>query len=109
MYQRSHKGKQYDQKDIILGRLDELLPELKNNYKVKEIGLFGSVVRNEYKIGSDIDFLVEFEKGADLFDLAALGIFLEDEFGSKVDVISKHAVRDELKSRIFSEVVYAHA
>ncbi|WP_238380694.1 nucleotidyltransferase family protein [Methanolobus vulcani] len=55
-----------------------------------------------------MDFLVEFEKGADLFDLAALGIFLEDEFGSKVDVISKHAVRDELKSRIFSEVVYAH-
>ncbi|RNI12409.1 nucleotidyltransferase [Methanohalophilus sp. RSK] len=96
-------------KDIILGRLDEMLAELKKNYKVKEIGLFGSVVRNEYKTGSDIDFLVEFEKGADIFDLAALGIFLEDEFGSKVDIISKRAVRDELKSRIFSEVVYAHA
>jgi hypothetical protein len=96
-------------RDIVLERLDELLPELKKNYKVKEIGLFGSVVRNEYKIGSDIDFLVEFEKGADLFDLAALGIYLEDEFGSKVDIISKRAVRDELKSRIFSEVVYAHA
>jgi hypothetical protein len=96
-------------RDIILGRLDELLPELKRNYKVKEIGLFGSVVRNEHKTGSDIDFLVEFEKGADLFDLAALGIFLEDEFESKVDIISKRAVRDELKSRIFSEVIYAHA
>jgi len=96
-------------RDIILGRLDELLLELKKNYKVKEIGLFGSVVRNEYKTGSDIDFLVEFEKGADLFDLAALGIFIEDEFELKVDIISKRAVRDELKSRIFSEVVYVHA
>jgi len=96
-------------RDIVLGRLNEMLPELKRNYKVKEIGLFGSVVRNESKPGSDIDFLVEFEKGADLFDLAALGIFLEDEFGSKADIVSKRAVRNELKSRIFSEVVYAHA
>ncbi|QLC50176.1 nucleotidyltransferase family protein [Methanolobus zinderi] len=96
-------------RDIVLGRLDELLPELKRNYKVKEIGLFGSVVRNDYKTGSDIDFLVEFEKGADLFDLAALGIFLEDEFESKVDIISKRAVRDELKQKIFSEVIYVHA
>lgn len=96
-------------RDIVLERLNELLPELKKNYKVKEIGLFRSVVRDEYKTGSDIDFLVEFEKGVDLFDLAALGIFLEDEFESKVDIISKRAVRDELKSRIFSEVVYAHA
>ncbi|MCQ6963260.1 DNA polymerase, partial [Methanolobus chelungpuianus] len=38
-------------RDIVLGRLDELLPELKRNYKVKEIGLFGSVVRNESKTG----------------------------------------------------------
>ncbi|MEZ5336026.1 MAG: nucleotidyltransferase domain-containing protein [Methanolobus sp.] len=73
------------------------------------MGLFGSVVRNEYKTGSDIDFLVEFEKGADLFDLAVLGIFLEDEFESKVDIVSKRAVRDELKNSIFLELVYAHA
>ncbi|MEZ5336019.1 MAG: nucleotidyltransferase family protein [Methanolobus sp.] len=105
----SHKELNMFKKDIILGRLDELLPDLKRDYKVKEIGLFGSVVRNEYKTGSDIDFLVEFEKGADLFDLSALGIFLEDEFGSKVDIVSKRAVRDELKSSIFSEVIYVHA
>lgn len=109
MYQSSHKGIDMFKRDIVLKKLDKLLPELKRNYKVKEIGLFGSVVRDEYKTGSDIDFLVDFEKGADLFDLSALGIFLEDEFGSKVDIVSKRAVRDELKSSIFSEVVYAHA
>ncbi|WP_235856333.1 hypothetical protein [Methanolobus halotolerans] len=48
-------------------------------------------------------------RGVDLFDLSALGIFLEEEFGSKVDIVSKRAVRDELKNRTFSEVVYAHA
>ncbi len=66
--------------------------------------MVGSVVRNEYKTGSDIDFLVEFEKVADLFDLVSPGTFLEEEFGLKVDIVSKRTIRDELNSRIFSEV-----
>ncbi len=32
------------------------------NYGVKQIGLFGSFVRDEGKEDSDVDFLVDFEK-----------------------------------------------
>ncbi|RLB87468.1 MAG: nucleotidyltransferase, partial [Deltaproteobacteria bacterium] len=32
-------------------------------FGVKKIGLFGSYVRNEERRGSDIDLLVEFERG----------------------------------------------
>ena len=34
--------------------------ELREKYNVKEIGIFGSIVRGEAKEGSDVDILVEF-------------------------------------------------
>jgi len=40
--------------------------ELKQRYRVKEIGVFGSVVRGEQKGTSDVDILVEFDEGARL-------------------------------------------
>lgn len=41
-------------------------------YGVKRIGLFGSYLRNEQKPTSDIDILVEFEKGKITFDSQTL-------------------------------------
>jgi predicted nucleotidyltransferase len=40
---------------------------LKRNFKVKEIGIFGSFVRGEQKRGSDVDILVEFEEPIGFF------------------------------------------
>jgi len=34
--------------------------ELREKYNVKEIGIFGSIVRGEAREGSDVDILVEF-------------------------------------------------
>ncbi len=83
MYQRYHKEINMAKKDIILARLSELLLELKKKYNVKEIGLFGSLVRDEYKSGSDADFPVGFEKGLALFDLTSLEFFLKTGSGQK--------------------------
>lgn len=41
--------------------------DLKRNFKVKEIGIFGSFVRGEQKRGSDVDILVEFEEPIGFF------------------------------------------
>ena len=51
-------------KNEILATLKEILPELQNEYSVKEIGLFGSFSNKSSEPGheSDIDILVEFEK-----------------------------------------------
>ncbi len=55
-------------------------------YGVKQIGLFGSFVRDEGKENSDVDFLVDFEKEKKtLSNLVSLGEFLENLFGKKVD------------------------
>ncbi|MDY6964943.1 MAG: nucleotidyltransferase family protein [Halobacteriota archaeon] len=96
--------------EIDIGKIKEILAshkdELKNRFKVREIGVFGSYVRGEQKEGSDIDLLVEFEKDADLFHLTGLSIFLEETLNHKVDVISQKSLREELKESIQREALY---
>jgi len=85
--------------------LKDLKPELKERYSVKEIGIFGSVVRNEQKKGSDIDIAVEFDIIPDLFKFINLETFLEKKLGTKVDLVRKEAIRKELRENILNEVV----
>jgi len=93
-------------KTRILNILKNMKKDIKSKYKVKSIGLFGSYVKDIQKDSSDIDFLVEFEKGADLFDYMGLIFFLEEKFKRKVDVISKPALKKDLRENILQEVVY---
>lgn len=41
-------------------KLEELKPVLKDQFKVKSIGIFGSYLEGEQKRKSDLDILVEF-------------------------------------------------
>jgi len=93
-----------DMEDL-LTRLKRMKPEMLARYKAKEIGLFGSFVRGEQSEDSDIDVLVEFEEGADLFDLTGLAMFLEETLRRKVDVVPKNALRSELRESVLHEVV----
>jgi hypothetical protein len=91
-------------KDLLV-KLRALKPEMAARYKVKEVGLFGSFVRGEQGRASDIDVLVDFEEGADLFDLAGLGLFLEEELQRQADIVPKRALRAELRESVLGEVV----
>ncbi len=86
--------------------LKEKLPEIRKRYGVKNLYIFGSYVRGEQTPESDIDILVEFEKGKKTFkNYIGLKFYLEELFGLKVDLVIKEAVRDELKKYIYSEAV----
>lgn len=91
-------------KEEILEILHNLKENLKIKYKIKEIGVFGSVMRGEQKDTSDIDILVEFEDDADLLDLVGIAQFLEEKLQQKVDVVSKRALREEIKKTVLQEV-----
>ncbi|MBA7650724.1 hypothetical protein ES703_58535 [subsurface metagenome] len=93
-------------KEDILVRLKNLKEEIKINYKVKTIGLFGSYINNKQKATSDIDFIVEFEDDADLFHFIGLSRYLEEIFNTKVDVISKPSLKEDLKQHILQEAIY---
>lgn len=79
--------------------------ELKEKYKVKEIGIFGSYVKGEQKETSDVDILVEFEKPVSLLQIVSLENYLSDILGIKVDVVPKKNIRKELKEFILKGAI----
>ncbi|MDD5450884.1 MAG: nucleotidyltransferase family protein [Desulfovibrionales bacterium] len=91
-------------KEEILKMLAALNPELQSRYKIKEIGVFGSLVRGEQTAASDVDLLVDFSEDADLFDLVGLSLFLEEKLRCKVDVVTKRALRPEIRDAVLREV-----
>ena len=75
-------------------------------WKISEMALFGSVLSDEFHPDSDIDVLVEFHHGADLFDFVGLSQFLEERLSRKVDVVPLSSLREEVKPYVLREAVY---
>lgn len=86
-------------------KLRNLLPVLKNEYKVSKIGYFGSFSTGTQDEQSDIDILVEFSQpcGWKFFSLEKL---LEEQFGREVDLVTYSAIKKQLKSSILKQVRY---
>lgn len=93
-------------KDEILSKLRELKPTLKKEFAVKEIGLFGSFSDGSYTSESDIDLLVEFENPIG-WKFFSLEIYLEKKFGRKIDLVTKNALKDQIKEPILKDINYA--
>lgn len=89
----------------ILKKLSDLKPILHRDYAVKEIGLFGSFSDDSYTDDSDIDLLVEFERPIG-WKYFSLEIYLENIFGRKIDLVTKNALKEQIKDRILKEVKY---
>ncbi len=88
------------------------LAEFCRKWRIRELSLFGSALRDDFGPESDLDFLVSYEPeaGWDLFDLIAMKEELENRFGRRVDLVEKEALRNPwrryeiLRTR---EVLYA--
>lgn len=68
------------------------------------IGLFGSFARNEETEKSDLDLLVDFKIGINLFDIIGIEQKLSDELNLKVDLVSKNALNKAIKSYVESDL-----
>jgi predicted nucleotidyltransferase len=69
-------------------------------FGVKSIALFGSVVREEARPDSDIDILVEFERPVGLLTFLRLRNRLQDLMGNRVDMAPPGALRKVLRDRM---------
>lgn len=92
-------------KDEIIQKLKELKPILNKDYAVREIGLFGSFADDSFSDHSDIDILVELDKPIG-WRFFTLEIYLENVFGRKIDLVTKSALKDQIKDNILQKVNY---
>lgn len=92
-------------KEIIVNKLRELKPMLYTEYSVKNIGLFGSYSEESFSNDSDIDILVELEKPIG-WKFFSLEMYLESIFNKKIDLVTKNALKHQIKDEILNQVEY---
>ncbi|MDD2671308.1 MAG: nucleotidyltransferase family protein [Syntrophales bacterium] len=92
--------------DRIVSEIKKYKKELAKEFHIKELGIFGSLVRGEERIDSDIDMLVVFEQPIDLFRFLDLEERLSEVSGRKVDLVSKNALKPHIGKAILKEVQY---
>ena len=79
---------------------------LKEQFKIKEIGVFGSYVRGDQQTNSDLDVLVEFSRVPGLFKFIAMENYLSKILKVKVDLVMKTALKPKIGQQILQEVIY---
>ena len=82
------------------------LKELQEDYGVIEIGLFGSYVRGEQTIESDIDILVDFSRTPRFIEFLRLENHLSEIIGHRVDLVTRNALKPHIGKRILAETQY---
>ena len=89
----------------IKNSLSALKPEMQQRFFVNSIGLFGSVVRDDFKVSSDVDIIVDFTRpvGIEFVDLAN---FIESKLNKKIDLVSRNGVKKKYFEQIESQIVY---
>ncbi len=76
---------------------------LARKHRVRQIAVFGSLLRGGLQPGSDIDFLVDFELDYSLRDHIRLTQGLQQLLGRRIEVVDRLALRPELRDRIIGE------
>jgi predicted nucleotidyltransferase len=91
--------------DKTIELLSTLKTELVEKYPIASIGLFGSIVRDDFTENSDIDIIVEFNGriGIEFIDLADE---LEEKLNWKVDLVSRRGIKPKYFKVIENEIIY---
>jgi uncharacterized protein len=92
--------------DEIKSILEKHIQEIEERYKVTEIGIFGSYVRDEQNETSDVDILIEFKESMGLLKFIEIENYLTDLLGVKVDLVMKSSLKPRIGKHILEEVVY---
>lgn len=88
----------------------EEISQLCRKYRVRELALFGSALRDNFTAHSDVDILVEFEPDAQVgfLTLTRLQRELSSLLHRKVDLVPKGGLKPKIRQAVLSstEVLY---
>lgn len=91
--------------DEVRARKDDI-SMLGHRFGARRIRVFGSVARGEEGLDSDIDFLVDFPRGYDLFaQHLPLADRLASLFQRSVEVVPEHELNRYIRERVLREAV----
>ena len=92
-------------RDTLIERRRREILEISQKHGAFNVRIFGSVSRSENDALSDIDILVDVEKGKSLFDLGELSIELEELLGCRVDIVTAKGLRKRIRDKILKEAI----
>ncbi len=79
--------------------------QLREQFGVRSLLIFGSVARNEATDASDVDLLAEFDRPTGFFELERLQLYLQDLLGCKVDVSTPASLRKRIRQEVAREAI----
>ncbi|MDD5480550.1 nucleotidyltransferase domain-containing protein [Rhodoferax sp.] len=89
-----------------LRQLKDPLNHLAHQYGASDLRVFGSVVRGEETADSDVDFLVRFPRGYDLFlQRLPLAQQLAALLQRRVDLVPEHELNPHIRPYVLREAV----
>lgn len=89
----------------ILMALQDMMPRLREKYRVASLSIFGSWVRGEQTEKSDLDILVEFFEPPGLITFLTLEDELSTRLGLKVDLVPKGSLKPAIKNNVLHEAI----
>jgi len=90
--------------ELLRDRRDEIL-RIAAKYGAYNIRIFGSAARGDARPDSDVDVLVEVEKGRSLMDLGGLLMELQELLGRNVDVVTEKGLKPRIRDRVLREAI----
>lgn len=90
---------------LVKNTLTKLKPELQKKYPIATLGLFGSIVRDDFTENSDIDIIVDFN-GKIGIEFITLADELEQVLHRKVDLVSRGGIKQRYLDVIEPQIVY---
>ena len=79
------------------------IKQITSQHGAHHIRVFGSIANHTSNANSDVDFLIDLDKGRSLIDLGGLKMDLQKLLGCKVDLVTENGLHWYLKEKILQE------